>query len=169
MPPALPALGSCVRRCPQGTERSQASTLLARAWRAIQDASPRTAVRPRLLFTSIWIGALLLPAWASGLCAHPLPDGDTSTSNGCTRPLPIRPAFRLLFIWRPRANVCSLNVRPVTLANGRPQSQPPALSALMGPGAGPREDSDTWGGRTEARASSGFRPRLSFWGPGLTL
>lgn len=82
----------------------------------------------------------------------------TGTPNGCTRTLPIGPALRLLFVQWPWANAAQpKQAEALPTADLNPA---PVLSALVGSGAGPREDSDTQGRRTEAGASSRFKPRL---------
>lgn len=75
-----------------GVRKAPSAARPARCWHVRGEPSrvppPRTAVLPRLLFTSIWIGALLLPAWASGLCAHPLPDGTPAPPMAAQGPFP---------------------------------------------------------------------------------
>lgn len=70
-PRAPPVLDSCLR----GAELSQVSMLLAHARQVLQkDFHPKHSTS-QVFLTSFRIRSLLLPAWALGLRAHPLPDG----------------------------------------------------------------------------------------------
>lgn len=161
---AIPGHATCTASpgllCPlvsAGVRRAPSSAGSACCWRVggtlSRMPSTRTAVFPRLLFTSIWIRTLLLPVWASGLCPRTSGWGHQHLQwlhEAPSHQASIQTALHLGATGKcvqPKHEACDPRQRLAPV---------PALSALMGPGAGLREDSDTWEGEQRTEPAQGL-------------